>query len=180
MKKWITSDLHLGHRNIKKFCPESRARFSNDPAIMNQQMRDEWNALIGLDDTVYILGDVAFLNPKEACEIVNQLNGYKILIEGNHDFKLLQNFEFRCCFDEVHSYLEIKHDDHRIIMSHYPFLSWNQDGRGSIMLHGHLHGTPTGMERYRIRDMGMDATGKIAISLDDAIASALTGNSKQY
>ena len=28
---------------------------------------------------------------------------------------------------------------HRLVMSHYPMLSWNGKARGAIMLHGHIH-----------------------------------------
>jgi len=38
MKTYITSDLHFGHRRIKLFCPEPRARFSDDIDKMNKQM----------------------------------------------------------------------------------------------------------------------------------------------
>jgi hypothetical protein len=36
------------------------------------------------------------------------------------------------------------------------------------------------MEKYRCRDMGMDATGVIAISMEDAIASAMRGEIKGH
>ena len=29
MKTYITSDLHFGHANIQKFCPETRSRFAD-------------------------------------------------------------------------------------------------------------------------------------------------------
>jgi calcineurin-like phosphoesterase family protein len=57
MKTWVTSDLHWGHQNIMKFCPESRARFKNDLAYMNEAMVQEWNELIAPEDLVYILGE---------------------------------------------------------------------------------------------------------------------------
>jgi hypothetical protein len=36
------------------------------------------------------------------------------------------------------------------------------------------------MEKYRSRDMGMDATGQIAITMEDAIKSALKGEIKGH
>lgn len=180
MKKYITSDLHFGHRNIMKFCPESRARYNNDLEFMNQEMIREWNALIGPEDIVYILGDVAFLPVAQAVEIMQQLNGRKILIEGNHDVKLVQHAEFRNCFEKIRQYYSFKHNGTRVIMSHYPFLEWDQMHRGSVHFHGHLHGSPTGQEKYRCRDVGMDATGAIAVDLDVAVADALTGQIKEH
>ena len=58
MKTWVTSDLHFGHKNIMSFCPETRARFKNDVAYMNNAMAEEWNHRVEPNDLVYILGEV--------------------------------------------------------------------------------------------------------------------------
>lgn len=180
MKTWVTSDLHFGHTNIMSFCPESRARFRNDVNYMNEQMVKEWNDLIAPKDTVYILGDVAFMPAQKATEYMRRCNGSKILIEGNHDRKTLKDPSFRTCFKEIHKYLDINYGGTKIVMSHYPFLEWDSMHRGSVMLHGHLHGGTTGMEKYRMQDVGMDATGMIAVSLDDVVASALKREIKRH
>ena len=158
-----------------KFCPVTRARFRNNVAYMNEAMIREWNELVKPEDTSYLLGDIAFLPAIKAVEYLNRMNGRKILIAGNHDRKLLNDSNFRKCFDEIHNYLEITYNGTFIVMCHYPFSEWNSMHRGSINLHGHLHGGVSGMEKYRSRDMGIDATGKIAILLEEAIASAMTG-----
>ena len=175
MKTYITSDLHWGHQKIMTFCPQSRARFKNDVNYMNEQMVVEWNEIVEPWDTVYILGDVAFLPAQKAAEYMNRCNGIKILIEGNHDRKALKDVNFRNAFTEIHKYLEITYDGHKIVMSHFPFLEWDQMHRGSLHFHGHLHGGTTGQEQYRCKDMGMDATGKIVMLMEDAIA-AIAGN----
>ena len=180
MTTWITSDLHFGHRNIMSFCPQSRARFRNDLDYMNEAMIKEWNDLIAVDDTVYILGDVAFLPAQKATECMQRLHGTKILVEGNHDRKLLKDAEFRAEFSEVHKYLDITYNGTKIVMFHYPIAEWDQMHRGAVHFHGHLHGGVSGMERYRCRDMGMDATGRIAITMEDAIKDALKGEIKGH
>jgi len=147
---------------------------------MNEAMVKEWNDLIAPEDLVYIIGDVAFLPAQKAAETVNRLNGTKILVEGNHDRKALNDPTFRNCFSEVHKYLDINYNGAKVVMSHYPFLEWDQMHRGSVMLYGHLHGGSTGMEKYRMQDVGMDATGMIAVSLDDVIASALKREIKSH
>ena len=169
MTTWITSDTHWGHKNIMNFCPESRARFRNDVAYMNEAMVQEWNHLIAADDTVYILGDVAFLPAEKATATVRRLNGRKILVEGNHDRKLLQDQDFRDCFEQIHKYLDAQFNETKVVMFHYPIMEWDQMHRGAVHFHGHLHGGTTGMEKYRCMDVGMDATGEIVISLDRAI-----------
>jgi calcineurin-like phosphoesterase family protein len=180
MKTWVTSDLHFGHKNIMKFCPVTRARFRDDVDYMNEAMVREWNDLIAPEDTVYILGDVAFLPAQKAAEYMMRCNGVKILVEGNHDRKTLNDPTFRRCFHEVHKYLDINYNGTKVVMSHYPFLEWDQMHRGSVMLYGHLHGGTTGMEKYRMQDVGMDATGMIAVSLDDVVASALKREIKSH
>ena len=180
MTTWVTSDLHFGHKNIMSFCPQSRARFRNDLAYMNEQMVKEWNDLIEPEDTVYILGDVAFMSGSDAGRMVMRLNGTKILVRGNHDRKTLQDATFRGAFAEVHEYLDITYNGTKVVMFHYPIAEWDQMHRGAVHLHGHLHGGISGMEKFRCRDMGMDATGRIAVSMEDAIKDAMRGEIKGH
>lgn len=147
---------------------------------MNEAMVQEWNKLIAQEDTVYILGDVAFMSGSEAGRLVRRLNGTKILVEGNHDRKTLNDATFRGAFKEVHQYLRIVYNGTLVVMFHYPISEFDQQHRGSVHLHGHLHGNVSGLEHYRVLDVGMDATGVIAISMEDAIASAMKGEIKGH
>jgi calcineurin-like phosphoesterase family protein len=169
MKTWITSDLHFGHKNIMSFCPETRARFRNDVDYMNSAMVEEWNAKVEPGDLVYILGDVAFMSGSDAGRTMLRLNGTKILVEGNHDKKTLKDATFFNAFKEVHKYLDINYDGHKIVMFHYPIAEWDQMHRGALHFHGHLHGGVSGLEKYRALDVGMDSTGEIVISMERAI-----------
>lgn len=172
MKTFITSDLHFGHKNIMKFCPQTRGHYK-DVDEMREDMIRIWNDNVQDGDLVYILGDVAFLPAADAVKIMRRLNGRKILIEGNHDRKLLNDPVFRSCFEEVHKYLEITHNGSKIVMCHYPIFDHNGVGRGSIMLHGHRHGNPHNIPG-RIMDVGYDATGKIVCLLDDIVSNMQT------
>jgi calcineurin-like phosphoesterase family protein len=147
---------------------------------MDRMMIQEWNERVLPDDTVYHLGDVAFTSADKAGNILQQLNGRKILIEGNHDRKLLTQRQFRDCFAEVHQYLRLVHDGTVVVMFHYPIQEWDQMHRGAVHFHGHVHGKLTGLERYRVRDAGMDATGQIVWNLDDAVRDALRGEIKTH
>ena len=147
---------------------------------MNREMIRMWNETVKPGDLVYILGDLAFMSAGEAVSILDQLNGDKILIEGNHDKKLLRDAKFRSCFKEVHAYYEMTYNKTFVVMGHYPFLEWNRMHHGSVNLYGHVHGATTGMEKYRSRDVGMDATGKVVSLLDDVIADALQGEIKSH
>jgi calcineurin-like phosphoesterase family protein len=180
-KTWIGSDLHFGHANIMKFCPETRARFKNDVAYMNEAMVREWNEIVQPEDLTYILGDVAFCNVQTATGFLRRMNGRKVLIEGNHDKKLVQDASFCAEFESVHKYLDVNYDGHKIVMFHYPIFEWDQAHRGAIHFYGHKHGGACpDMTKYRARDVGMDATGRIVVSMEDAIRDALTGAIKGH
>ena len=89
---WVTADLHLGHKNIIKptYCnrPFKNVEQMNDTIIKN------WNSIVKPDDTIYVLGDFALGKKKKVAYWISQLNGYKILILGNHDRQFLQR-EFK-------------------------------------------------------------------------------------
>lgn len=179
MKTWITSDLHFGHTNIMKFCPENRGHFK-DVTHMNEEMIRMWNEQVKADDTVYILGDVAFCSASDAAKIMHRLNGVKILVEGNHDRKALKDESFRSCFAEIHKYLDINYDGTKVVMFHYPIMEWDQMHRGAVHFYGHLHQNASGLEKYRARNAGYDCTGNIVTLLDDLIADALKGDVKGH
>ena len=46
---------------------------------------------------------------------------------------------------------------------------------GSVHFHGHVHGDVTGLEKYRARDAGFDATGNVVTLMDDLVNDALKG-----
>ena len=177
-KTYITSDLHFGHANIMKFNPATRV--FRDVDHMNSGMMRQWNEIVRPEDLVYILGDVAFCNTGKAVGIMHSLNGRKILVAGNHDTKLLKDDEFRACFQEVHQYLTVNYNGTRVSMFHYPIHEWDQCHRGAVHFHGHVHGKPTGLERYRVRDVGMDATGRVVSLMEDMIKDALRGEIKSH
>jgi calcineurin-like phosphoesterase family protein len=179
MTKWITSDLHFGHANIMKFCPVTRAGFT-DVKHMNEVMIQEWNRDVKPEDEVFILGDFAFLPAKDAVAVLRRLNGTKILVEGNHDRKLLNDPSFCREFQEIHNYLRYVHEGTTVIMMHYPIWEWDQMHRGAVHFYGHVHGSKTGMEKYRARDVAFDATGRVVSNFDDMVKDALKGEIRSH
>lgn len=84
MNIWVSSDLHFFHENIIRYC---RRPFV-DVNCMNQEIVRRWNSLVGADDVAIIVGDVsAGLQRRldELAAILNNMNGVKILVRGNHD-----------------------------------------------------------------------------------------------
>lgn len=81
-KTFITSDLHLDHTNIIKYC---KRPFLNTED-MNKTLVDNWNNIISNKDTVYFLGDLAYGRGSRNTDYwLKQLNGKIIFIKGNHD-----------------------------------------------------------------------------------------------
>ena len=180
MTDFVTSDLHFGHTNIMKFCPVTRARFNNDVTYMNEAMIREWNAIVKPEDHTYILGDVCFAPWEKAVQFLSRLNGEKTLVVGNHDKKLLKSPEFRAQFVQIRDYLDVSVNGTKVVMFHYPIAEWDQMHRGAVHLHGHLHGGTSGLEAYRARDVGMDATGMIVRKLESIVSEALRGEIKGH
>lgn len=176
--RFITSDIHFGHKNILKFCPKTRPYSSIDE--MDEAIITEWNKIVSPNDLAYILGDISYREPSHTAKIFARLNGDKILIAGNHDEKALKHQVFRDCFKEIHNYLEISVNKHKVVLFHYPIAEWNGMHRGSVHLYGHLHGGLSGLEEFRARDAGIDATGKIVVPIETLVNDALTGKVKSH
>jgi calcineurin-like phosphoesterase family protein len=171
-KVWFTSDLHWGHRNIVKFCPERQKEFGLDIDDTDMlQKHDEglirrWNMTVGKHDTVYILGDFSFAPMEDTKKILEKLHGKKHLILGNHDksCKGLENYfesvsQIKEVWFKTHMYPFLEEHMH-CVLCHFPLIAWNRRMRGSIHLHGHLHGSGDDLnknsEELRV-DVGFDS-----------------------
>ena len=141
-KVFFTSDLHLGHAKIIEF--DKRPFQSVEE--MDAEIIRRWNAKVGKGDTVYVLGDMIWKTHKdEALDIINSLNGQKILIKGNHDH-FVSNGEVRKAFAAVKDYDEINvtledGTSRKCVLSHYYIPMYNGHRDGAIHLHGHSHFT---------------------------------------
>ena len=155
---FFTSDTHFDHKNILKYCNRPWETVEE----MNQGLIDNWNSVVGPDDTVFHLGDVTFGGNTNLIEYVSQLNGHIILIKGNHDKKLQQTICDKL-FDYSCQQLRLNIEGYTVILNHYPFLCFVED----IQLFGHIHSGPTSIsddvEKFfcygdhdRLLDVGVD------------------------
>ena len=151
---WFSSDLHMYHANIVKFCKETRGGFECAEDMTNALV-ESFNSVVKPEDTLYVLGDVSFGGLEKVKNSARRLNGYKILTLGNHDHHFKRRPEVAEQFNEVYTYLEKKVCGQFICMMHYPIADWAWCADGSWMLHGHVHGNPTGLEG-KIMDVGID------------------------
>lgn len=137
---YFIADLHFGHKNCMSFDnrPFKTIEEHDETIIKN------WNNVIGIDDEVYLLGDISWHNSTKTIEIFNNLNGNIHLIKGNHDDKLLRNKELQKRFVEITNYKELDIGDGKIIvLCHYPIPCFNKHYYGSYHFYGHVH---TGFE----------------------------------
>jgi calcineurin-like phosphoesterase family protein len=168
MKTYFTSDLHLGHANIIKYCNRPFSTVEE----MNEQLIANWNGTVGRDDLVYILGDVFFCEAAKARAIMHRLNGMKRLVYGNHDKIIRKEPTIQALFDKI---LPDLHEESingtRVIMCHYPLLTWNKAHHGSINLHGHQHNpiAITAKDRRRY-DVGVDANGYRPVLFENIVS----------
>lgn len=97
---------------------------------MDDGLVERWNATVQPSDTVWVLGDVA-LSPK-AVGPVSRLNGYKILVAGNHDacwdrhrgYQNKIDVYRQAGFDEIHSSGIVdshRIDGHDVRLAHLPY-----------------------------------------------------------
>jgi len=81
----IISDTHLGHKSILNFEPcRGTAMRIDGFEDHDEWIIHNWNSVVGPDDVVLCLGDFAFSN---VANYSNMLNGFKIIVLGNHDDK---------------------------------------------------------------------------------------------
>lgn len=151
---FFIADTHFFHRNIIKYCPDTRGQFS-DEIQMNEVIIDNWNKQVKPDDIVYHLGDFAFTNIANAIKLLDALNGRIVIISGNHDHKLIKSEEFKSMLYNIEFvYYETVIEKTNVIMCHYPIRSWNGMAHGSYHLHGHTHGKC--QQPGRSLDVGID------------------------
>lgn len=156
MTRFFTSDTHFGHKNIIRYADRPFADYDE----MDWRIVDTWNSMVGATDVVYHLGDVA-LGPSERWDgILNSLNGYKVLVVGNHDRifagekprqREKWDEKYHEWFDEVvDNYRGLWLDDGTIVdLSHFPYdgdshgayrySEYRLRDAGRILIHGHTH-----------------------------------------
>ena len=169
---YFTSDLHLGHKNIIRFCDRPFSSIQE----MDEQLIENWNMKVKKQDTVYILGDLMFRAKEPPEYYLGQMKGRKHLILGNHDKYWIKKVQIDRYFESVGDYLKFSDGQHQIIVCHYPMMSW-PGGRKAYMVFGHIH-NDTAMDFWPIirnsenlLNAGVDVNDFFPVSLDEMIAN---------
>lgn len=183
--RWFTSDTHFGHQRIIELCnrPFSSVEEMNESLIRN------WNSVVHPRDIVYHLGDVALGTIADSLPLVGRLNGYKILVPGNHDRvfsgekdRMRERFEpkYREVFREIWSEEASMRlaDGTLVVLSHFPYEGDSQendrhvdkrplDDGFSPLIHGHIHDKRR--VEGRMFNVGVDVNGFVPVSEDQII-----------
>lgn len=132
--------MHFGHENAIRF--DNRPFGSVDE--MDAELIKRWNNKVSNGDLVYVLGDMIWKTKNStAAEIINSLNGQKILIKGNHD-RFLHDSKVKKAFAAIKDYDDIcvelnNGTKHRCILSHFFIPFYNAHRYNAIHLHAHSH-----------------------------------------
>lgn len=141
MTRFFISDPHFGHAAILTFLNPDGSRLR--PFANLDEMHDhiimKWNSRVTEADTVYVLGDICFKH--RHLDILDQCNGRKILIRGNHDNEKLSRYTKH--FADVRG-CDVKEG---YIATHVP-IHPESVKRFGLNIHGHLHGNSLRDPRY--------------------------------
>ena len=167
-KLFLTSDSHLGHFNICKYCH----RPFQSRSEMDHTLIKNWNAVVPEDGIVVHCGD--FMLPhnediKEYNKYLNQLHGKVLLLRGNHDLASLDWVSDKLI--AVRDQAMIVVDGVKIFAQHYPCAAFN----GDYHVYGHIHtladgtcygidGDVTKVMRKNTYDVGVDQNGYTPVS----------------
>ncbi|MEI8270818.1 MAG: metallophosphoesterase [bacterium] len=167
MTYYFTSDWHLGHSNIIKYCrrpfmtseesslldlaykkiiPIKDFHISQESTDrMTSAILDNTNAVVKRDDVLVIAGDFCWL-PRNKNEnkinviksYINKLNCKNIfIICGNHDDRKI--LIASGCFKGVFEQYTFNVNGQKIFVSHYPCRSWESSFYGAWHAYGHVH-----------------------------------------
>lgn len=181
---YFTSDPHYWHTNVITYCN----RPFTDCTHMNESLINNWNDVVGPDDTVYCLGDFSLaFRPVEI--VTPRLAGRKILVPGNHDFCHSYNRKSRKP-DKKIEWVKKYEDNGWIVLPeqttmdipdvgtvnlcHHPYVlesvddkykDWRPTDDGKWLICGHIH------EKWKIQgkmiNVGVDQWGFKPVSIEE-------------
>ena len=140
---WVTSDWHLGHKNVRVWREEGGGKLTTLPKIPQEEQEElileNYRSLVTKRDIVWFLGDIILGNGSKNLELIGQLPGDKRLILGNHDTDRFAKRsgmtveKLLSVFSEVHGMKSYRYS----WRTHAPLHPGEL--RGKINIHGHCH-----------------------------------------
>ncbi len=174
---YYTADWHLYHKKII-------AEYANRPYLdkngipdvdaMNRGIINNMNAVVGADDNLYILGDVAFATANRTRPHLEQLICQNLfLIPGNHDADdiiEMTRSDGSPMWKAVSPLMDIVDEGRRIVLCHYKFEVYNKahysEPKNAYQFYGHSHGSLPGNDQQI--DVGVDCWDMKPVTLREA------------
>lgn len=134
MKTFFLSDLHLGDERILSHLDDKGKQLRPFKSLsdMENTIINNYNSTVEDQDTVYFLGDICL--SRESLELINELNGTKILVRGNWEQYSAKTY--LRYFQDVRGVVVFP--EHKIIAQHYPIHTDCLYGNWKA-INGHLH-----------------------------------------
>jgi len=165
---WVLGDSHFLHDNILDYEAEARQALGRDHNLV---MIERWREVVGEDDVVLHLGDLALGRKDDFAEIAAQLPGHKYMLKtGNHDrrsrawyaehgFTLIPEFSV----DYAGWKVKVTHrpDDERKFVCYPKHLN----------VHGHVHSKTR--EDRRLISLSVEAIDFRPVWFEDALAGRI-------
>lgn len=126
---FFTADLHFGHAKV------AGARGFISPEQMSNVLVENYNHFVTKHDKVYILGDVAWTT--KGLDYLRQLNGYKVIVMGNHDYKMARKY-LEIPNVRIEGVCQKTIGDYNTVLTHIP-IHPSEFYRWDVNIHGHLH-----------------------------------------
>lgn len=165
---YLISDTHFGQKFAVKF---SHRPFQN-LIEMDKALMTNWNENVGKDDIVIILGDFFAGSKFFSNFLLKNLNGEKILVKGNHDFR----FRYKKLLDtrriKIYKKMEFSLLDHNFILTHKPMKNMPDE---AFNIHGHHHRKllPSRLEQSKYFNVAVDHINYKPISIREVIEDRL-------
>ena len=164
MATFFTADPHFGHAKILEYTKRPYRSIEE----MDQALIANWNLNVSNTDLVYLLGDLTLSSDRNYIDnILSSLAGQIILVKGNHDKPYVTRHSRFAAVTDFH---ETRIEGYDLTLCHYPMLVWRNSHYGSLMLHGHSHGT--GEDTNQRLDMGVDCWDYQPVKLENILARA--------
>ena len=156
---------------------------------MDAALAARWSEVVGPDDVVWVLGDVALGPIERSLDRVARLPGTKHLIAGNHDrcwaghgdevrVRRWRERYHEAGFATIDDWAELELDGRTVRLSHLPyrgdshaedrFESLRPVDDGTWLLHGHVH--ETWRQQGHQINVGVDAWGGRPVAATEVIA----------
>lgn len=143
---YLMSDLHLGHENVIKY--DNRPFKSVEE--MNESIINELRTKLKPEDILIDLGDMFWEIKGPECKDILDSIPARIIYKapGNHDRdtfyfgpQAVLSYRFAYISDILDLRVVYNKVKYRLTLSHFPLSAWNHQRRGSLMIHGHCHGS---------------------------------------